>query len=67
MKSKVTKTLGLVCNLERHHDLVIKKLYVKPFKKISLQKHFKRDEFWYVFWEGVHIDNEHRLASSGLV
>ena len=67
MKETVQKPWGWYKDLERHYDLVIKKLYVKPFKKISLQKHFKRDEFWYVL-SGVgkvQVDNEHRLATSG--
>ena len=67
MKETVQKPWGWYKDLERHYDLVIKKLYIKPFQKISLQKHFKRDEFWYVL-SGigkVQIDNVHRLASEG--
>ena len=67
MKSKVNKPWGWYEDLERHHNLVIKKLHVKPFQKISLQKHFMRDEFWYVLSGigSVQIDNVHRLASPG--
>ena len=47
--------------------MVIKKIYIKPFQKISLQKHAHRDEFWYILSGigGVQIGNEHRLAHQG--
>ncbi len=48
MKETVQKPWGWYKDLERHHDLVIKKLYIKPLSRFSLQKHFKRDEFWYI-------------------
>jgi len=67
MQNKVEKPWGWYKDLERHHNLVIKKLHVNPGQKISLQKHFERDEFWYVL-SGigkVQIDNVHRLASEG--
>ena len=67
MQNKVEKPWGWYEDLERHYNLVIKKLHVSPGQKIPLQKHFKRDEFWYVL-SGigkVQIDNVHRLASEG--
>jgi len=67
MNNKVDKPWGWYEDLERHHNLVIKKLHINSFQKISLQKHFKRDEFWYVI-SGigkVNIDNVYRLASEG--
>ena len=48
MKETVQKPWGWYKDLERHYDLVIKKLYIKPLSRFSLQKHFKRDEFWYI-------------------
>ena len=51
MKETVQKPWGWYRDLERHYDLVIKKLYIKPLSRFSLQKHFKRDEFWYIILE----------------
>jgi len=44
----IDKPWGWYKDLERHHNVVIKKIHVKPFKRISLQKHAHRDEFWYI-------------------
>ena len=44
----VDKPWGWYKDLERTPHLVIKRIYVKPFSRFSLQKHFKRDEFWYI-------------------
>ena len=63
----VTKPWGWYKDLERHHNMVIKKIYIKPFQKISLQKHAHRDEFWYILSGigSVQIGNTHRLAHQG--
>tara|TARA_A100001201_G_C4087355_1_gene200953 strand:+ start:1614 stop:1961 length:348 start_codon:yes stop_codon:yes gene_type:complete len=46
--SIVNKPWGWYKDLERSPSLVIKKLYIKPFSRFSLQKHFKRDEYWQI-------------------
>ena len=48
MKDTVQKPWGWYTDLERDYNLVIKKLYINPLSRFSLQKHFKRDEFWYI-------------------
>ena len=48
MSSIVDKPWGWYLDYERHHNLVIKKIHIKPLQRFSLQKHFKRDEFWYI-------------------
>ena len=48
MSNIVDKPWGWYLDYERHHNLVIKKIHVKPLQRFSLQKHFKRDEFWYI-------------------
>ena len=48
MKDAVQKPWGWYTDLERDYNLVIKKLYINPLSRFSLQKHFKRDEFWYI-------------------
>jgi len=67
MQNKIKKPWGWYEDLERHHNLVIKRLHVNPNQRISLQKHFKRDEFWYVLsgFGKVLIDNVYRLAHEG--
>lgn len=46
--SHVNKPWGWYKDLERSHSMVIKKIYVRPLSRFSLQKHFKRDEFWHI-------------------
>ena len=48
MKDTVQKPWGWYTDLERDYNLVIKKLHINPLSRFSLQKHFKRDEFWYI-------------------
>jgi len=45
---KVEKPWGWYKDLERTPHLVVKKIYVKPFAKFSLQKHYEREELWYI-------------------
>ena len=45
---RVDKPWGWYKDLERTPNLVIKKIYIKPFSKFSLQKHSEREEFWYI-------------------
>ena len=44
----VDKPWGWYKDLKRTPNLVIKTIYIKPFSKFSLQKHFKREEHWYI-------------------
>ena len=64
----IDKPWGWYKDLERHHNVVIKKIYVKPFKRISLQKHAYRDEFWYILSGSgeVIVGNENLLANPGV-
>jgi len=64
----VDKPWGWYKDLERHHNVVIKKIYVKPFKRISLQKHAHRDEFWYILSGSgeVIVGDENLLANPGV-
>jgi mannose-6-phosphate isomerase-like protein (cupin superfamily) len=50
MSNIIDKPWGWYLDYERHHNLVIKKIHIKPFQRFSLQKHFKRDEFWYIIF-----------------
>ena len=45
---RVDKPWGWYKDLERTPNLVIKKIHIKPFSKFSLQKHYEREEFWYI-------------------
>lgn len=65
---RVDKPWGWYKDLERESDLVIKKIHVKPLRKLSLQKHFKREEFWYIISGSgtVTVGNESLLANSGV-
>lgn len=67
MSNIVDKPWGWYLDYERHHNLVIKKIHVKPLQRFSLQKHFKRDEFWYVLsgLGKMYLDGEYRLAHQG--
>jgi len=44
----VKKPWGWYKDLERNFYRVIKTIHISPNKRFSLQKHFKRDEFWYI-------------------
>lgn len=44
----VDKPWGWYKDLERSPNLVVKKIHIKPLSKFSLQKHYKREEFWYI-------------------
>tara|TARA_R100000406_G_C3111342_1_gene124446 strand:+ start:669 stop:1004 length:336 start_codon:yes stop_codon:yes gene_type:complete len=44
----VNKPWGWYKDLKRTPQLVVKQLYVKPFSRFSLQRHFKREEAWYI-------------------
>ena len=48
MSKEVIKPWGKYIDLERGDNLVIKRIVINPFQKFSLQKHFKRKEFWYI-------------------
>lgn len=48
MSKEVIKPWGKYIDLERSDSLVIKEITINPFQKFSLQKHFKRKEFWYI-------------------
>ena len=64
----IDKPWGWYKDLERHHNVVIKKIYVKPLKRISLQKHAYRDEFWYILSGSgeVIVGNENLPANPGV-
>ena len=44
----VSKPWGWYKDLKRTPHVVVKEIYIKPFSKFSLQKHFNREECWYV-------------------
>jgi len=44
----VNKPWGWYKDLKRTPNVVVKEIYIKPFSKFSLQKHFNREECWYV-------------------
>lgn len=44
----VQKPWGSYEDIYRHPNVVFKKLIIKPNEEISLQKHLKRDEVWFV-------------------
>lgn len=44
----VDKPWGWYKDLKRTPNLVVKEIHIKPFSKFSLQKHFNREECWYV-------------------
>jgi len=48
MREKVIKPWGYFVVLKSDKDGVIKKLVLKPRKKLSLQSHKYRSELWYV-------------------
>jgi len=48
MMDRVTRPWGYYHDLERESNYVIKKLYIKPQSRISLQYHNHRDEVWTV-------------------
>lgn len=47
-KIKVIKPWGYFQILESKKDYKIKKIYVKPFEKLSLQRHNSRSENWVI-------------------
>lgn len=44
----IDKPWGWYKDLKRTPNIVVKEIYIKPFSKFSLQKHFNREECWYV-------------------
>ena len=44
----VNRPWGWYKDLKRTPNVVVKEIYIKPFSKFSLQKHFNREECWYV-------------------
>ncbi|MAW64860.1 MAG: hypothetical protein CMD18_01555 [Flavobacteriales bacterium] len=44
----VTKPWGSYKDLERNCFRVVKIITISPNQRFSLQKHFKREEFWYI-------------------
>ena len=51
----VNKPWGSYKDLERNYFRVVKIIKISPNKRFSLQKHLKREEFWYI------------LSGSGLI
>lgn len=64
MSEIVEKPWGKYEDLYRAHNIVLKKITVNPKSRLSLQFHYKRNEFW-VVTKGVCLcevyDNIHRL------
>lgn len=48
MSNRVEKPWGWYEDLERRDSYVVKKIYVNPNQRFSLQKHSKREEFWII-------------------
>lgn len=48
MNNRVEKPWGSYKDLERNPFQVIKIITISPNKRFSLQKHLKREEFWYI-------------------
>lgn len=55
-RKKTTKPWGEYTDLYRDNNTVFKEIVVHPGQKLSLQYHYKREEFWYVL-SGYGIAN----------
>ena len=67
MSNKVDKPWGWYRDLERNFFRVIKTIHISPNKKFSLQKHFHRDEFWYILSGSgkITLDSEVKEVTKG--
>ena len=45
---KIERPWGYYCVLHEVSGTKVKELVVEPFKSLSMQRHFKRNEFWIV-------------------
>tara|TARA_Y100000593_G_scaffold91599_1_gene180913 strand:+ start:2238 stop:2642 length:405 start_codon:yes stop_codon:yes gene_type:complete len=47
-KDTVYKPWGHYADIYRTHEVVFKKIIIKPGEELSYQSHEKRDEFWFI-------------------
>ena len=62
----VTKPWGWYKDLERNYFRVVKIITISPNQRFSLQKHSKREEFWYILSGTgiITLDSETKDVSS---
>lgn len=62
----VKKPWGLYKDLERNYFRVVKIITISPNQRFSLQKHSKREEFWYILsgTGTITLDSEIKSVSS---
>ena len=61
---KVDKPWGWYIVLDEGPDYVIKKIYISPLERFSLQKHMHREEYWHILsgYGLINIDSKKKVV-----